>query len=208
MDAGNPAAIAGLEERLERLRIQPEPELFGLVRRGWCLGEDRFRESMLARVAAAAGDHHHGEELAAAAAAKADILVARELARLGWTETDLRTHAKGDARKLALAHRLRAESTMTLQWIADRLVMGTAGHLSHLLYWSRRGMRPPKPARASQGRAGQGTAPVPRGRRPAVRVETPDMPGAGAKEPTMAGSPPPAAVPEETGPFVFDTAFD
>jgi hypothetical protein len=28
---------------------------------------------------------------------------------------------------------LRAETTMTVEWIADRLAMGTRGYLNHLL---------------------------------------------------------------------------
>ena len=33
--------------------------------------------------------------------------------------------------KVAMAQRLRAETTMTLQWIARRLQMGTRTHLAH-----------------------------------------------------------------------------
>ncbi len=33
-----------------------------------------------------------------------------------------------------LAGRLRAETTVTVDWIAQRLAMGTRGHLAHLLY--------------------------------------------------------------------------
>ncbi|MDB6108367.1 MAG: hypothetical protein JWR69_117 [Pedosphaera sp.] len=36
---------------------------------------------------------------------------------------------KGDARKVRLA-RLRAETTMTLDWIADHLHMGTAANVA------------------------------------------------------------------------------
>jgi hypothetical protein len=39
---------------------------------------------------------------------------------------------------LALAERLRAETTMTLGWIAERLAMGTRGYLNHLLYHQRK----------------------------------------------------------------------
>jgi hypothetical protein len=42
--------------------------------------------------------------------------------------------AKGDAGKLALAVRLRAETEMTVKWIAERLEMGAAGYVHHLLY--------------------------------------------------------------------------
>jgi len=33
-----------------------------------------------------------------------------------------------------LAARLRAETTMTVRWIAEQLVMGTRGYLNHHLY--------------------------------------------------------------------------
>ena len=40
--------------------------------------------------------------------------------------------------KVALAARLRAEATMTVGWIAERLAMGTPGYLNHLLYRQRK----------------------------------------------------------------------
>ena len=43
------------------------------------------------------------------------------------------TRTKGDPVKVALAARWRAETTMTVGWIADRLAMGTRGYLNHLL---------------------------------------------------------------------------
>jgi hypothetical protein len=36
--------------------------------------------------------------------------------------------------KVALAARLRAETKMTVGWIAERLAIGTRGYLNHLLY--------------------------------------------------------------------------
>ena len=36
--------------------------------------------------------------------------------------------------KVSLAAKLRAETTVTLGWISERLRMGTRGHLTHLLY--------------------------------------------------------------------------
>jgi hypothetical protein len=38
----------------------------------------------------------------------------------------------------AVAARLRAETTMTMGWIAERLGMGTRSHLNHLLYRGRK----------------------------------------------------------------------
>jgi len=56
------------------------------------------------------------------------------LARLNWTQKDLRTTLKGDKRKVRMAKRLRAETTMTLKWIAERLNMGVWTHVANRLY--------------------------------------------------------------------------
>ena len=65
-------------------------------------------------------------------------MVREELKRLGWKEADLAARRKGDREKLKLAVRLRAETAVTVKWIAERLRMGTWTHLTHLLYWHRR----------------------------------------------------------------------
>ena len=53
--------------------------------------------------------------------------------RLGWSEADLRARRKGEPRKVELAWELRSQTTMPLAWIAERLSMGTRGHLAWLL---------------------------------------------------------------------------
>jgi hypothetical protein len=40
--------------------------------------------------------------------------------------------------KVALAAHLRAETTMTAGWIAERLALGTRGCLNHLLFRQRK----------------------------------------------------------------------
>ncbi len=42
------------------------------------------------------------------------------------------------------------ETTVTLQWLAQRLGVGTRGHLTHLLYWHDR--KKPKPGRGKSTR--------------------------------------------------------
>jgi hypothetical protein len=70
----------------------------------------------------------------------AELIIAEELKRGRWQEADLKTRLKGDSVKLVLAARLRAETTMTVGWIAERLAMGTRGYLNHLLYrWRKLG---------------------------------------------------------------------
>jgi hypothetical protein len=90
---------------------------------------------LLEQIDGKAGANHYGEEISESAEEKAERLVLAELKKRRWTEEDLEKRRKGDAGKLKMAQRLRAEPTMTLAWIAQRLRMGTKTHLAHLLYW-------------------------------------------------------------------------
>ncbi len=56
-----------------------------------------------------------------------------ELDKLGWTGAELPKRAKGDARKIRIAQRLRAETSVTLKWIATELHMGTWTHVANRL---------------------------------------------------------------------------
>ena len=47
------------------------------------------------------------------------------MGRLGWNEAQLRERRESDPAKLALAARLRRETTLTVGWIASRLHLGT-----------------------------------------------------------------------------------
>jgi len=67
----------------------------------------------------------------------AEGIVAEELRRQGWREAELERRAKGDPQKVRMAVRLRAETAVTVKWIAERLRMGTPGYVNHLLYLER-----------------------------------------------------------------------
>ncbi len=69
------------------------------------------------------GAEHYGKERAETAEALAELIIAEELKLGRWQEADLKTRPKGDSVKVALATRLRAETTMTVGWIAERLAM-------------------------------------------------------------------------------------
>ena len=151
-----------------------------------------------------AGANHNGPEIRESAQDKAERIVVRELARLEWTEKDLRERAKGNLDKIQMAELLRRESTMTLRWIAERLSMGTVGHLSHLLYWRRRGVKPGRQrsgslARESLPRAGTaGMLPARSStQRQAARRQVAGGPGHEATMPST-----------ESQPFAFDPSFD
>ena len=79
------------------------------------------------------GPSHFGEAVQEAEAAQAERRVVEGLKRMGWSEADLRAQRKGEARKVELAWELHSRTTMPLAWIAERLNMGTRGHLAWLL---------------------------------------------------------------------------
>ena len=144
--------------RLEALRSENLSEQNRILRSRWCIGSPEFQGEILRRIESEGwvGRHHFGPEVQGAAEVKAARIVDEELARAVWSEAELLRSQKGDPVKLQIAQRLRAETTVTLQWIAARLRMGTKGYLSHLLYWQRRADAEcvtPKEAKAKRGRS-------------------------------------------------------
>lgn len=79
-------------------------------------------------------DRHDFLKTLAETCTKAGRLIAEELKRLGWKEGDLASHAKGDPDKLAVAARLRKETTLTVAQIAQRLHCGSWKSLRNKLY--------------------------------------------------------------------------
>ncbi len=61
-------------------------------------------------------------------------IIAEELRRRRWSVRQLEECAKSDPQKLALAARLRRETTLTLRWIAARLHLGTWKSLNAKLH--------------------------------------------------------------------------
>ena len=84
------------------------------------------------------GAEHYVEERAETVEALAELIIAEELKLGRWQEAELKTRPKGDSVTVALAARVRAETTMTVGWIAERLAMGTREYLNHLLYRRRK----------------------------------------------------------------------
>ena len=88
-----------------------------------------------------AGENHYAEERQESEAGKARRIVAAELKRLNWTESELRRRRKGDPKNVKIARRLREKTTMTLKWIAGELHRGAWTHVSNLLSQARRGSK-------------------------------------------------------------------
>ncbi len=134
----SPAGRQWLEQALEVRHGAEEGEEFKPIRRGWCLGEEAFRKELLAQMSERMGVEHYGEERAETAEALAEQIITEELRRRKWQEADLKTRRKEDPEKVAIAARLRKETTQTVGWIAVRLGLGTRGHANHLLYKRRK----------------------------------------------------------------------
>ena len=127
-----------LEAALEERRAEETGADYKRVRRGWFLGDKAFRKELLEQMKERVGSEHYGEERAETAEAQAEAIVWEELKRRRWREEDLGRRAKGDAGKVALAMRLRAETVMTVKWIAERLQMGAPGYVNLLLHRQRK----------------------------------------------------------------------
>jgi putative transposase len=134
VSADSAAGRRRLAREVEARRATGADEDFKQVRRGWCLGGKEFRRELLEQMAEQRGAYHYGEELMEAAEDKAARLIDAALKRKGWTREELKARRKGDKFKVRLAAQLRAQTTVTIAWIARHLVMGTRGHLTHLLY--------------------------------------------------------------------------
>ena len=129
----SPAGRRELARRLEAQRAAEETGEYQPIRRGWCLGGEAFREELLGKMSERRGVEHYGAERAESDVAKAERIVRAELKRRKWTKVDLKRRAKGDAGKVKIARRLRAETVMTVAWIAERLHLGSRNYANLLL---------------------------------------------------------------------------
>ena len=75
----------------------------------------------------------------ASAEAKAERIIAEELERQGWQETDLLARRKNDAVKLEMAARLRRETTLSTKAIAARVHLGSSKAANRSLHSYMRG---------------------------------------------------------------------
>ena len=111
----SPAGRGRFAARMEERRGAEDGREYRRIRRGWCYGEEAFREELLGQMVGRAGENRYGEERQESDAEKARRIVAGELKRLNWTESELRRRRKGDPKKVRIARRLREKTTMTLQ---------------------------------------------------------------------------------------------
>jgi len=130
----SPAGRRRLAIILEARRDDQPAADYAAIRRGWCLGDESFRAELLQQVSKSLGPEHFGAERRESDNAEAERIIRAEFARLGWQGSDLKRLRKGDPEKVRLALRLRAETVMPIQWIAQRLSLGSRAFANHLLW--------------------------------------------------------------------------
>jgi hypothetical protein len=111
-----------------------DPNQWKGMRRGWCLGSEPFKKRLLERLHGQFGPNHSGAMRKEADAVRAEAIIVAELKRLRWKEADLARRRKSDPGKLAMAGRLRRETTLTIEEIARRLQMGSRKALGPKLH--------------------------------------------------------------------------
>ena len=129
------------QRRMEARRHEADPREWQRLQRGWCLGDEQFRRELLEQMSQPVGQHHYGPERQESAEDKAERIVRQALRSAGLKERALGQLPKAAPAKLAVARKLRAETTVPLKWIAQRLQMGTWTYLNNRLYWDRRARR-------------------------------------------------------------------
>ena len=128
------------ERRMEARRLAaPDEETAKVLREGWYWGGEAFRQAMLERMDGKLGASHAGQLRRASAELRAERIIREELQRLGWRREELTIRRKGFPGKMALAVRLRKETTLTIKNIAGRLHLGTSQSANNRLHgWMRK----------------------------------------------------------------------
>ena len=144
---------AGRRQFLERLEVRGREEptrtcgaklpegqsLQSTLRRGWYFGSQGFRERLLAllpkgdaNVGLREKQHYEAAALMRdAAEQKAETILIRELRTAGVTEREWNKRPRSDQLKWKIARDMRAETTVSLKWIARRLNLGSASNVCH-----------------------------------------------------------------------------
>ena len=122
------------ERRIEAIRHAEPPKEWEGIRKGWCFGNEPFRQRLIASARGRielGGDTRARQE---STEARAEAIVRDEFRNRGLKEEELQQLAKSDHRKVIIARRLRRETSVTLKWIANRLRMGSWTHTANCIY--------------------------------------------------------------------------
>ena len=129
-----------LAECLEQRRDAENGNEYKAIRRGWFLGDEALKKELLGQMAERKGPEHYGAERRESELEQAERLIVSGLTAARWTAADLARQRKGHPVKVRLAQQLRAQTTLTVGQIAERLQMGTRAYATRLLWLAGRGI--------------------------------------------------------------------
>jgi REP element-mobilizing transposase RayT len=116
-------------------RAQPEEALLAKIRRGWRFGAEDFLERLGELTdGRTKKESYLGGEYAENMEVKGRRIIAEELKKHEVKARELGKMRRMDPVKGEIARKVRAETTLTLGWIAKELCAGTAGTLANTLH--------------------------------------------------------------------------
>ncbi len=136
---GRRAYVAWLEARAAEDGGKINDEAQAALRRGWYLGEESFKDKLLAMVDRARGGESPRKAKTKVASAhgegEAERLIKEgcKVLELPTNRRELEKLRKSDERKVLLAAVLRRRTSVGVNWIAERLAMGHPGSVSRML---------------------------------------------------------------------------
>ena len=137
---GLPRSKAGMRKYRERLELAEEADpkqrkvLFQRYCRGWFLGSPTAKRELAKELVKANPlVEWDGADQRSLNEARWENIVREEMTRSGKAECDIDQDLKGAPWKVAIAKRLRRETTVGNPWIAERLSMGHRNHVSLLV---------------------------------------------------------------------------
>ncbi len=122
-------------KNLLRMRVAEDPEeiasLEKEMNRGWCIGSEGFKRAIAAdRLSKEGSARLEHEELKEFNRLQWESYVLRALKMLGKTSADVSGGRFSEAWKLAIASKMKRETSVTNQWLSERLHMGVANGVS------------------------------------------------------------------------------
>ncbi len=136
---GRRAYVAWLEARAREDGGKISEEAEAALRKGWYLGEESFKDKLLAMIDGAGGRKSPRSSKAGVSRDHGEVEATRIIREMGKVlelptkEAELMKIRKGDERKVLLAALMRRRTSVGLNWIAERLAMGHPGAVSRLV---------------------------------------------------------------------------
>ncbi|GHC40142.1 hypothetical protein [Roseibacillus persicicus] len=136
---GRRAYVKYLEERASNHRGTLSPEAMSALRRGWYLGDESFRDRLLAIADTQGLKTRKRTSLTPEILRSHGITEAKKIIQKSFEELELtlddkqESLRKGDYRKVAIATLLKSKTEVTNQWITQQLKMGHENSVNRLI---------------------------------------------------------------------------